>query len=106
MVGGERCAVPRWNSAVKIAEKEENTELRTQILVDCLYGVKVITTLLHPIAPTGCDMVKEYLGVDERIYDWNHIFDDLADWINPDEHVFQFLEPKVDFFKKAECQFE
>lgn len=95
-----------WVNNVKIAEKEENTELRTQILVDCLYGVKVITTLLHPIAPTGCDMVKEYLGVDERIYDWNHIFDDLADWINPDEHVFKFLEPKVDFFKKPECQFE
>ena len=95
-----------WVNNVKIAEKEENIELRTQILVDCLYGVKVITTLLHPIAPTGCDMVKEYLGVDERIYDWNHIFDDLADWINPDEHVFKFLEPKVDFFKKPECQFE
>ena len=95
-----------WVNNVKIAEKEENAELRTQILVDCLYGVKVITTLLHPIAPTGCDMVKEYLGVDERIYDWNHIFDDLADWINPDEHVFKFLEPKVDFFKKPECQFE
>ena len=95
-----------WVNNVKIAEKEENIELRTQILVDCLYGVKVITTLLHPIAPTGCDMVKEYLGVDDRIYDWNHIFDDLSDWINPDEHVFQFLEPKVDFFKKPECQFE
>ena len=95
-----------WVNNVKIAEKEENTELRTQILIDCLYGVKVITTLLHPIAPTGCDMVKEYLGVDDRIYDWNHIFDDLSDWIAPDEHVFKFLEPKVDFFKKPECQFE
>ena len=49
-----------WVNNVKIAEKEENHELRTQILVDCMYGVKVITTLLHPIAPTGCVMVKEY----------------------------------------------
>ena len=95
-----------WVNNVKIAEKEENTELRTQILIDCLYGMKVITTLLHPIAPTGCDMVKEYLGVDDRIYDWDHIFDDLSDWVNPKEHVFKFLEPKVDFFKKPECQFE
>ena len=95
-----------WVNNVKIAEKEENHELRTQILVDCMYGVKVITTLLHPIAPTGCDMVKEYLGVDDRIYDWNHIFEDLSDWISVEQHVFKFLEPKVDFFKKPECQFE
>lgn len=95
-----------WVNNVKIAEKEENTQLRTQILIDCLYGVKVITTLLHPIAPTGCDMVKEYLGVDERIYDWNYIFEDLSEWIDKDKHEFKFLEPKVDFFKKPECQFE
>lgn len=95
-----------WVNNIKIAEKEGNDVLRTQILVDCIYGVKVITTLLHPIAPIGCDMVKEYLGVDERIYNWDHIFEDISKWVNVQEHQFKFLEPKVDFFMKPDAQFE
>ena len=95
-----------WVNNIKLAEKESDEELRTQILVDCFYGVKVITTLLHPIAPKGCDLVKEYLGVDDRIYNWDNIFDDIYEWIDIEQHQLKFLEPKVDFFKKPDAQFE
>ncbi|MEG1888851.1 MAG: class I tRNA ligase family protein [Lachnospiraceae bacterium] len=95
-----------WVNNIKQAEKDENEQLRKQILVDCFYGVKIITTLLHPIAPEGCEMVSDYLGTDQRIFQWDYIFDSLYDILNdPQHHVLKYLEPKIDFFKKPECQF-
>lgn len=93
-----------WVNNIKIAEKEENDSLRQQILIDCFYGIKVISTLLHPIAPAGCEMVREYLNVDERLWSWDYILEPLSALMD-DKHKFKFLEPKVDFFKKLDCQF-
>lgn len=93
-----------WANTIKTAEND--TEAKKQLLIDCFYGIRVAATLLHPIAPTGCEMVREYLNVDERIWDWNYIFSPLADFIDDkDNHKFRFLEPRVDFFKKHESQF-
>ncbi|SFP95152.1 methionyl-tRNA synthetase [Lachnospiraceae bacterium XBB1006] len=94
-----------WVNNIKIAEKNEDEAMRKQLLVDCFYGVKVITTLLHPIAPTGCEMVQEYLRVDDRLFDWTYIFEPITVLTN-EKHELKFLEPKVDFFKKPACQFE
>lgn len=95
-----------WVNNVKIADKNDDDQLRKQILVDCFYGVKVITTLLHPIAPKGCEMVQEYLRVDDRIFNWEYIFDTLESILeDPDHHELKFLEPKVDFYKKPAWQF-
>ena len=94
-----------WVNNIKIAEKNEDDVLRRQLLVDCFYGVKVITTLLHPIAPTGCEMVQEYLGVDDRLFNWEYIFDPIT-VLTDGKSTLKFLEPKVDFFKKPACQFE
>ncbi len=93
-----------WVNNIKVAEKDNNDALRRQIIVDCFYGIKVITTLLHPIAPAGCEMVREYLNVDERIWSWDYILEPLDMFMN-EEHKLKFLEPKVDFFKKLDCQF-
>lgn len=95
-----------WVNNIKQAEKDENDELRRQILVDCFYGVKAIAALVHPIAPTGCEMVQEYLNVDDRIFNWEYIFEPLEAIIeDASNHKLKFLEPKVDFFKKPACQF-
>ena len=95
-----------WVNNIKTAEKNEDDALRKQILIDCFYGVKVITTLLHPIAPTGCEMVQEYLKVDDRLFSWDYIFEPLTTLVeSPQHHELKFLEPKVDFFKKPACQF-
>ncbi|MBE5900776.1 MAG: methionine--tRNA ligase [Lachnospiraceae bacterium] len=94
-----------WVNNIKVAEKNDDEAMRKQLLVDCFYGVKVITTLLHPIAPSGCEMVQEYLKVDDRLFNWDYIFEPIT-VLTEENHELKFLEPKVDFFKKPACQFE
>ena len=90
---------------MKIADNNDDTAMRKQILVDCFYAVKTIAILLHPIAPSGCEMVREYLNLDEGIWSWDNIFKTIHDLFgNVENHKVKFLEPKVDFFKKHECQ--
>jgi methionyl-tRNA synthetase len=85
----------------------EDDRLRKQVLIDTLHAVRTITALLHPIAPGGCEMVREYLGVGEDLWNWEHIFEPLKSLIgNNKEHRLKFLEPRVDFFKRHESQFE
>ncbi|MCL2045769.1 MAG: class I tRNA ligase family protein [Oscillospiraceae bacterium] len=83
--------------------KSENPAEIEQLLIDTFHVVKVAATLLHPIAPAGCDMVREYLQVDERLWSWEHIFKPLDDLIE-NGHKFKFLEPRVDFFSKHPSQ--
>lgn len=86
--------------------KSEDDAVRRQTLTDCLHGVRVAAVLLHPIAPVGCEMVREYLNVDERLWSWDYIFEPLSFFFEDKEnHRFKFLEPKTDFFTKLECQF-
>ena len=90
---------------IKIADKNNDTDMRKQILVDCFYAIKTIAVLLHPIAPTGCEMVREYLYLDERMWSWDNIFNTIHDLSNNVKyHEVKFLEPKIDFFKKHKCQ--
>ncbi len=90
---------------IRTADNNDDDELRKQVLIDSFYAVRVTATLVHPISPTGAEMVREYLGVDERIWDWDTIFEPLDFFIsNINEHKLKFLEPKVDFFKKHDSQ--
>jgi methionyl-tRNA synthetase len=65
--------------------------------------VRVAATLLHPFAPTGTEMIREYLNVDERLWDWEYIDKPLTFFMG-ENHSFTFLEPKVDFFTKHPSQ--
>ncbi len=92
---------------IRTADNNEDDALRRQILIDSLYAVRVAATLVHPLAPSGADMVRDYLGVDERIWDWNTIFEPLDYFIpNIKDHQLKFLEPRVDFFKKHDSQLD
>lgn len=93
-----------WVNNAKQADKEDDQELRRQTLVDCFHGVRVAATLLHSIAPKGCEMVREYLGVSEELWNWDHIFEPLSYFL-PENHALKFLEPRVDFFEKHPSQF-
>jgi methionyl-tRNA synthetase len=96
-----------WVNNIRIADTNGEDELRKQVLIDTFHAVRTITTLLHPIAPIGCEMVREYLGVGEELWNWEHIFEPLDTLLGNDkEHLLKFLEPRVDFFKKHESQFE
>ena len=89
-----------WVNNMRTADANDDNELRAQVLADTFYGVRVATALLHPIAPSGCEKVREYLNVDERLYNWDHIFEPLTALMDdPATHTFKFLEPRVDFFE-------
>ena len=83
--------------------KSEDIEEIKQLIADSMHVVRTAATLLHPVTPEGCEMIREYLEVDERIWEWEYIFEPLTFFIK-DTHKLKFLEPRVDFFKKHESQ--
>ncbi len=94
-----------WVNNVKIADATNHAEFRNQLVVDCFYACKVMAILIHPIAPKGCEMFREYLNLGEELWDWSNIFEPLSFYIaDRESHKLKYLEPRVDFFKKHECQ--
>ena len=89
---------------IKSAEAEGGEAVRTQLLTDCFYGIKTALLLLHPIAPTGCDVVREYVGLTEKVYDWNYAFADMKDVLESADAKTKFLPPRFDFFVRHESQ--
>ncbi|QAA32584.1 methionine--tRNA ligase [Clostridium manihotivorum] len=94
-----------WVNNMRTAETTNDEALRKQVLIDSFHAVRTAITLIHPIAPTSCEMVREYLGVDERLWSWDYIFDNIYSLIEDVEnHKLKYLEPRVDFFAKHEKQ--
>lgn len=93
-----------WVNSMKQAESANDDELRKQVLIDSFHAVRVIMTLLHSIAPTGCEMIRTYLRADKRIWSWDYIFEPITFFLDSNEKL-EYLEPKIDFFKKHESQF-
>ena len=83
--------------------KSENAEDIKQLLSDSFHVVRTAAALFHPVTPEGCELIREYLNVDGRLWDWEHIFEPLAFFAKPG-HKFKFLEPRTDFFKKHHSQ--
>lgn len=96
-----------WVNNMRTSEATGNEELKKQVLIDSFHAVKTTAVLLHSIAPSGCDMIREYLQVDEKLWDWKYIFSPIYTIIEDcDNHQLKFLEPKMDFFKKHPSQLE
>lgn len=94
-----------WVNNVKVADSKGDMEFRKQLIVDCLYACKVIAILIHPIASEGCEMFREYLNIGDKLWDWNYILEPISFYVEDvNEHELKYLEPRVDFFKKHECQ--
>ena len=94
-----------WVNNMKKAEADNDNEARKQILIDCFHGVRTAMSLVHPLAPAGCEIIKEYLGADDNIWNWDNIFEPIYKFTEGHNHELKFLEPKFDFFKKHESQF-
>ncbi|WP_315107850.1 class I tRNA ligase family protein [Clostridium intestinale] len=92
-----------WVSNMKKAESENDDVLRKQVLIDSFHAVRTIITLLHPIAPTGCEKVRDYLNVDKKLWNWDFIFEPIYSFIDGG-HKLKYLMPRVDFFEKHESQ--
>jgi len=94
-----------WVNNVKVADATGDAEFRKQLILDCFYACKVMAVLVHPIAPEGCEMFREYLNLGEELWDWNYILEPISAYMEDmDRHELKYLEPRVDFFKKHGCQ--
>ena len=87
------------------ADKSDDDALRRRYLIDTFHMIKTATVLLHPLAPKGTEMVRDYMNLDESVWSWDHIFDTLRTICGGDRKL-KFLEPKVDFFKRHPSQFK
>ncbi|MBN2899577.1 MAG: class I tRNA ligase family protein [Clostridia bacterium] len=96
-----------WSREMKIADAEDNNAMRLQVLADMFYGVKVCLTLLHPVVPTSSENVKDYLGLDDSLWSWDHILESIqAHYEDKDSHTVKEIPAKFDFFVNHESFFE
>jgi methionyl-tRNA synthetase len=94
-----------WVNNMRTAETNNDDVLRKQVLIDSFHAVRTALTLIHPIAPDSCEMVREYLNVNEKLWSWDYIFEPIYKFIeNPSVHKLKYLEPRVDFFEKHPSQ--
>jgi methionyl-tRNA synthetase len=76
-----------------------------QVLVNAFHLLRIATVLVHPIAPKGCDTIRNQLQLDERFWSWDHIFEPVYFFMDdPQTHRPKFLEPRSDFFEKHASQ--
>ena len=88
-----------WAKYIGEADKNDDSELRLKVLRNTFHMVRTAAVLLHPVAPQGCEMLREYLGFGEDFWSWDRIFDTMNDFCKGEsEHKLKFLEPRVDFF--------
>ncbi|HOG00309.1 MAG TPA: class I tRNA ligase family protein [Clostridia bacterium] len=95
----------RFTQGMREADAANSAELRRQTLIDGFHGVRTATALMHPIAPEGTELVREYLGLGRDFWSWGRIFEPLRAFLeNPAKHRLKFLAPRADFFKKHPSQ--
>lgn len=94
-----------WSKNMKQAEESGDNSQIAQVLADAFHMVRTAAVLMHPIAPEGTEMIREYLRMDEAFWSWEKIFEPVYAFMkDPAEHRLKFLEPRVDFFKKHPSQ--
>ncbi|HWQ58231.1 MAG TPA: class I tRNA ligase family protein [Clostridia bacterium] len=105
MDGYIRSVNRRFSESMREADAADSAALRRQVLIDGFHGVRTAIALMHPIAPEGTELVREYLGLDRDFWDWARIFEPLYAFMDhPEEHTLKFLEPRADFFKRHPSQ--
>jgi len=99
-----RQANKTWSAHAKAAHADAS--LWPAALADCFHLLRVAVSLMHPIAPHGCEKVREQLGLDERMWSWDHIFEPLSFFMDdPETHRPKELAPREDFFDQHPSQF-
>lgn len=94
-----------WVNNMKLAEVSNDNILRKQILIDAFHAVRTAVTLIHPIAPDSSELIKEYLSVNEELWNWDFIFEPIYKFIeDPYTHKIKYIESRFDFFKRHESQ--
>ena len=86
------------------AEKADDINAVRRYLINAFHTIRTAVTLLHPFAPSGTEMVRDYMQLSDDIWDWDNIFMTLEQLCG-DSHRLKFLEPRVDFFARHPSQF-
>ncbi len=96
-----REANKRWAKVMNFSTEQVSPEEKAQALIDALHVVRTAITLFHPIEQTGTEMLQEYFGFTDEIWQWKSIFKSAYEIMQtPNNPKFKFLEPKIDFFKR------
>lgn len=109
-----------WSTASRAALADDAPEgAIDQVLVDAFHYLKTAIVLMHPIVPDGCELIYDYLDIEDHgsrhghagFFDWDHIFDPLQKWAEDDElasgcFTLKEVPPRFDFFRKHESQYE
>lgn len=101
-----------WADNIRVAEQSENAEVRRQVLVDSFYLLRVVTLLMHPVVPKGCEKICNYLDFSEEdFFSWNFDFESMEELCSTSEqddgkHQVRALPPRFDFFEKHPSQFK
>ena len=99
-----RQANKTWAAGSKAGMADESAW--PQALANSFYTLRVAASLMHPIAPYGCEKIREQLNLDERMWSWDHIFEPLTFFMDdPDTHALRTLAPREDFFAPHPSQF-
>jgi methionyl-tRNA synthetase len=94
-----------WSKGTKDAADTGNAALEKQTLIDVFHMVKTAVVLMHPVAPEGTEIVREYLRLGEDLWSWEKIFEPLsAHMADPASHKLKELPPRTDFFEKHPSQ--
>ncbi len=104
-----RYAQKYWADGAKsLSEQEEDPSIRAVLLSDCAYMTWLSALMLHGFAPCGCELIREYMNVDEeKFFNWNSDFVSLSEIFgSEDKHKVATLPPRFDFFPKHESQFK
>lgn len=94
------------------AEDGVSAEMRSQLLADCFYLLRICTLLMHPIAPKGCETICSYMDFsEEEFFSWNYDFDDNRELcsaveIDDGRHTVRQLPSRFDFFPKHPSRFK
>lgn len=92
---------------VKWTREFENDEIKyEQIIVNTMQKIRTAAVLLHPIAPNGTELLKEYLNVNNNYFNWDYIFESYDFFINLKPYKLKEIPPKFDFFAKHSSQLE
>lgn len=94
-----------WAKNMGEADKNDDSELRRQTLIDAFHMLRVCAVLTHPVAPAGTELVVKRLGFGEDFFSWDHIFETVG-YFCDGAHKIDELEPRFDFFGKHPSQFE
>lgn len=92
-----------WQKESTESDKAGDTERHKQAMINVLYMIRIANLLLHPIAPTGSELVAKYLGVNKDFFSWDGLEKSICDF-NESKKITA-IEARFDFFKKLEYQY-